>query len=361
MVTQLTMISPVLFELHQVSTDKYISHIKLNLPKNLNALTLHMVDLIQEHLNCMRENSNVVALILDSSIEKAFCAGGDVVSITKAWGKGDEQLAKDFFQREYKLDYDIHHYPKPIICVANGIVMGGGMGLMNGCSHRVVTDTTHMAMPELSIGLFPDVGGSWFLNKTPSGTGLFLGLTAAPFNGADAIYLGMADYFISSAYRTEIVPLLLNADWRPPADEVINKVLIELQESSTAQCKLIESNCVKHKELIREATQQGSLPKIIHTIINQDSGCKWFHKAQRNLKYGSPTSAYLIHQQLLRTIGMNLEDIFTFEYNLAIACCSQGDFVEGVRALLIDKDRKPNWKYSTVETVDEQFINSFFI
>lgn len=361
MVKKQSMNSPVLFELHQVSNDKYISHIKLNLPKSLNALTLQMVDLLQEHLDCMRENKHVVALILDSSIEKAFCAGGDVVSITKAWSEGDEQLAKDFFQREYQLDYNIHHYPKPIICLANGIVMGGGMGLMNGCSHRVVTDTTHMAMPELSIGLFPDVGGSKFLNEAPSGAGLFLGLTAAPFNGADAIYLGMADYIISSAYRTEIVPLLHNADWCCPAEEVINKVLIELQERSAAQCKQIESNCVKHQVFISEATQQGSLPKIIHTIINQDSDCQWLQRAQHNLKYGSPTSAYLIHQQLMRTNGMNLEDIFTFEYNLAITCCSQGDFIEGVRALLIDKDRKPNWKYSTSETVDEEFINSFFI
>lgn len=351
---------PVIFESHQTRCGSYICVIKLNAPKSLNALTLEMVDLIQLHLDEIRANDDVLAVILDSVIDKAFCAGGDVVSITSAWNAGNEQLAKDFFQREYALDLSIHNYPKPIICLANGIVMGGGMGLMNGCSHRVVTSTTYMAMPELSIGLFPDVGGSWFLNKAPKGMGLFLGLTAAPINGPDAIFMGMADYLIDSHERCSIIDRLKETDWNEPTDIVIDKLLTDLQTESAALCNSIVSNCKKHQALIEAATNRKRLPEIVKTITDTNPTDRWLSKAVNNLDYGSPTSAYLIHQQLLRTKEMPLRDVFNFEYNLAIACCAQGDFIEGVRALLIDKDRKPDWKYNSLEEVEQNYINSFF-
>ncbi len=351
---------PVTFESYQTHSRSYISVIKLNAPQSLNALTLEMVDLIQEHLDSVRYNNDVVALILDSVIDKAFCAGGDVVSITQAWSKNDEQLAKDFFQREYKLDRDIHRYPKPIICLANGIVMGGGMGLMNGCSHRVVTETTYMAMPEISIGLFPDVGGSWFLNQITKGMGLFLGLTAAPMNGADATYLGLADYMISTDQKQQLIERLVKADWSNPAPETINQLLSEMQSASSEQCAHVQSNCKQHHELITAATAQKTLSEIVQAILSMDADDRWLRKAQENLEYGSPVSASIIHQQLQKTTAMSLEEVFEFEYNLVLACCKQGDFVEGVRALLIDKDRQPNWRYESVEAIDPQYINSFF-
>lgn len=351
---------PVTFESYQTHSGSYISVIKLNAPKSLNALTLEMVDLIQEHLDNVRYNSDVVALVLDSVIEKAFCAGGDVVSITQAWSNADEQLAKDFFQREYKLDRDIHRYPKPIICLANGIVMGGGMGLMNGCSHRVVTETTYMAMPEISIGLFPDVGGSWFLNQIPEGMGLFLGLTAAPMNGADATYLGLADYMISTDQKQSLIERLVEADWSHPAHETVNQLLSEMQSTSSEHCAHVQSNCKQHHELIAAATANQNLSEIVEAILSIDADDRWLRKAKENLEYGSPVSAAIIHQQLQRTTAMSLEEVFEFEYNLVLACCKQGDFVEGVRALLIDKDRQPDWRYESVETIDPQYINSFF-
>lgn len=351
---------PIIFESHQTRCGKYICVIKLNAPKSLNALTLEMVDLIQFHLDEIRANDDVLAVILDSVIDKAFCAGGDVVSITSAWSAGNQQLAKDFFQHEYALDLTIHNYPKPVICLANGIVMGGGMGLMNGCSHRVVTSTTHMAMPELSIGLFPDVGGSWFLNKAPKGMGLFLGLTAAPINGPDAIFLGLADFLIDSDEKSSILDRLVEADWKEAAASVIDTLFTQLQTESKGTCDSIESNCQKHQQLIEAYSEHKSLPEIHKAITKSNPQDRWLNKAINNLSYGSPTSAYLIHQQLLRTKGMPLQDVFNFEYNLAIACCAQGDFVEGVRALLIDKDRKPEWKFKQLEEIDQCYIDSFF-
>lgn len=351
---------PVIFEYHQTSHNKFISVIKLNSPGSLNALTLEMVDLLQEHLDSIRYNEDVVAVVLDSVIEKAFCAGGDVVSITQAVKKGDHQFAADFFSREYKLDRDIHRFPKPVICIANGIIMGGGMGLMNGCSHRIVTDTTYMAMPEISIGLFPDVGGSWFLNQVPGNLGLFLGLTAAPMNAADARYLGLADYTISHELKATVIENLCNADWHESAHQVVSDILNSLETLSLDQCSHIQSKLKEYETLLEEQLNHDSLVTIAQSILALPTEDRWLKKAQDNLKYGSPLSAFLIHQQLLRTKNMSLEEVFKFEYNLVTACCKQGDFCEGVRALLIDKDRQPAWKYTDFTEVDPGFVESFF-
>ena len=201
--------SCVLFNEFPTADGNKIVEIQLNAERSLNALTLDMIDLIQPKLDAWKEDDSVVCVLFDSAGEKAFCAGGDVVNLYKSMvGEGDPNFPTDFFTREYILDHTIHTYPKPIICWGNGIVMGGGMGLMNGCSHRVVTEKTHMAMPEVTIGLYPDVGGSWFLNHMPGRTGLFLGLTGNRMNAADALFLGLADRFIASELRGQVVEKL---------------------------------------------------------------------------------------------------------------------------------------------------------
>ena len=352
---------PVIFESHSTHDDFIVSVIKLNAPKSLNALTLEMVHLLQAHLDEMKNNEKVVAIVLDSVIEKAFCAGGDVVSITQAWSQGNEDLGKTFFEREYTLDLTIHNYPKPIICIANGIVLGGGMGLMNGSSHRIVTETTYMAMPEISIGLFPDVGGSWFLNQLPQGMGLFLGLTAAPMNAKDATYLGLADYMITTELTQQLLTELLKADWKMPAPEAIEQVLSTLQSASVAQFAEMQSSCERHYPLIKEATEKSSITAVANGILAIDAQDKWLDKAKANLEYGSPLAAWVIHQQLQRGKGLPLKEVFAMELHMAISSLAVGDFVEGVRALLIDKDRAPQWRYATIDTVDPNHVNQFWL
>ena len=185
-----------------------VGRVTLNVAATLNSLTLEMVDLLQAKLDQWRGDEKIAAIFIDGAGEKAFCAGGDVQALHEsavATPGGPCDYAEAFFTREYRMNYTLHTYPKPIICWGHGIVMGGGLGVMVGCSHRVVTEKTRIAMPEVTIALFPDVGGSWFLNHMPGKTGQFLALTGASINAADAIYTGLADRFISSEHRSAVV------------------------------------------------------------------------------------------------------------------------------------------------------------
>src|SRR6218665_970439 len=186
-------------------------HATLNAPASLNALTLPMVDALHTQLQAWAADPQVAGVVLDGSGDKAFCAGGDVVGLYHAMrAAGPGRVPADaaaFFEREYRLDHPIHTHPQPPPWWGHGIVMGGGIGLMAGASHRVVTPRSRLAMPEITLGLYPDVGGSWFLPRLPGRTGLFLALTGAPLNAADALWAGLADH----AARAEDRGTLLEA------------------------------------------------------------------------------------------------------------------------------------------------------
>ena len=195
-------VKPVLFETLIAENGCQIGVITLNAEKTLNALSLDMIDLMAEQLALWSTDDNIALVLMQAAGEKAFCAGGDLQNLYQSMlthhasvDKDDvraNQYACDFFNREYRLDYLIHTYPKPILCWGHGIVMGGGIGLMAGASHRVVTEKSRLAMPEIGIGLFPDVGGSYFLNRMPGKLGLFLALTGAMVNAADAKFTKLA-------------------------------------------------------------------------------------------------------------------------------------------------------------------------
>ncbi|GGB91710.1 enoyl-CoA hydratase [Marinobacterium zhoushanense] len=353
--------SCVLFNEIPTQDGKRIIEIRLNAERSLNALTMEMVELIQPKLDACRDDDSVVALILDSAGEKAFCAGGDIVNMYKSIkGEGAKDFAEIFFTREYKLDYTLHTYPKPIICWGSGIVMGGGMGLMNGCSYRVVTETTHMAMPEVTIGLYPDVGGSWFLNHMPGRTGLFLGLTGNPINAPDALYLGLADRFILSELRTALVERLQLADWQGDAKTAVNTVLRELEQQSQPQLAEMAGPIRQHAELIRRVTDHDNLEAMQAALLAEDGSDKWVVRAQKALSHGSPLSVRIIARQLERCRHLSLKEVFERELELSVQCCRHSEFPEGIRALLIDKDGKPDWMFKSVAEVDPRVLDSFF-
>src|SRR5690554_6615229 len=206
----------VLFSTKDTADGHKIGIATLNSERSLNALSLAMIDALEPQLEAWANDDSIVCVWLEGAGEKAFCAGGDIVAMYKAAKDlPKEPVAEvvDFFTREYRLDYRIHTYPKPLLVWADGFVMGGGMGLMNGASHRVVTERSRLAMPEISIGLYPDVGATYFLSKLPDNMGLFLGLTAAQVNAADALYIGLADFAIASDMRDNTLHALTNASW----------------------------------------------------------------------------------------------------------------------------------------------------
>ncbi|MGB0468432.1 MAG: enoyl-CoA hydratase/isomerase family protein [Pontibacterium sp.] len=353
--------SSVLFNEYPTQDGKKVVEICLNAERSLNALTLDMIDLIQPKLDAWKTDDSVVAVILDGAGEKAFCAGGDVVSLYKSMvGEGDKDFPQDFFTREYALDYCIHTYPKPIICWGSGIVMGGGMGLMNGCSHRIVTETSHLAMPEVTIGLYPDVGGSWFLNHMPGRTGLFLGLTGNAINSTDALFLGLADRFIAAELRPALIERLQAESWADNIDAAVNRVLRELEEESQPQFKA-ESPVQEHYAFIQRVTDQDSLEEVVESLLAEDSEDKWIKRSQKAIGHGSPLAINLIKRQMDVTQHMSLKEIFQSELILSVQCCNHREFAEGVRALLVDKDRNPDWTFKTLGEVDNAYVDEFFV
>ena len=201
---------PVLFDELPTACGGRIGVATLNAPKSLNALSLEMVHQLEAKLDAWAVDRSIVAVWLEGSGDKAFCAGGDVVALYRSLteegenrGSGrDSLLAETYFTAEYHLDHRIHTYPKPLMVWGDGIVMGGGLGLMAGGFQRLVTETTRIAMPEITIGLYPDIGASWFLNRMPPGVGAYLGLTGAQLNARDALDLGLADRFIPRERRS---------------------------------------------------------------------------------------------------------------------------------------------------------------
>lgn len=354
----------VTFQEIDSANGKKIAVITLNSPKSLNALGMDMIDLIYPKLKQWQTQDDIAAVFLQGEGEKAFCAGGDIVymynDIIADKGNFSPGVEK-YFKTEYQLDYFIHTYNKPIIVWGNGIVMGGGLGLMVGGSHRVVTESSRIAMPEISIGLYPDVGGSYFLNKMPGNFGMFLGLTGASINAADAKYCHLADYFIASDNKNSLIEQLTQVDWQESIKDNHDKVsnlLADFEKNSIS--KLPESKLSEHEPLIEEVTSFDNLTSIVDGILSVKTEDKWFSRAQKSLKSGSPLSASLTFQHIQCGASLSLADCFRMELSLSVKAGQFGEFTEGVRALLIDKDYSPKWHFSSIEAVDKKVVDWFF-
>ncbi|WP_417585744.1 enoyl-CoA hydratase/isomerase family protein [Nitrincola sp.] len=351
----------VIFREHATEDGHLIGEICLNSEATLNALSQEMIRLIQPQLNTWQENPRVVALLLDSTGEKSFCAGGDVVG---AWRLIQEEAyaeIDEYFAAEYRLDYRLQTYPKPIICWGGGYVMGGGLGLMNGCSHRVVTPTSRLAMPEVTIGLFPDVGASYFLNRLPGKIGLFLGLTGSHVQAVDALWLGLADYALRMDQRQVMLEQLLAQVWNQGDNQaVITGVLSDLAVDAQPAFEQMATPIQKHQALINAILDDDSVKGFVDRLAALPADDPWLARAQQTVSQGSPLSLCLIAEQLQRAHHLPLKAVFQFEMRLAAQCCRQGEFVEGVRALLVDKDKSPKWCFDSVESVTKDVIESHF-
>lgn len=354
---------------------EFIGHITLNKEKSLNALNLEMVQLMNACLDEWRNDDSVVAIFVEGAGEKAFCAGGDVVSMHQAMKQvRNEELNKhqskinhppqfliDFFTQEYSLDYCIHTYPKPIIIWGSGIVMGGGLGLFAASKFAVATETSRFAMPEISIGLFPDVGGSYFLNKMPPGVGLFLGITGASFNGVDAFDVKLASHKLASSSKQTLLTQLIQIDGVSTLS--IERVLSALQQADESSFTAIDTILHPNFAILSQLAQAQSLSEAILSLTNiveQKGDDRWWVKALKTLKNGSPITANLVFEQLQRSKGLTLAQCFSQELNMAVNCSMYGEFEEGVRALLIDKDFAPQWLYQTSDDVPQDVIEAHF-
>lgn len=354
----------VLFETLDAANGKKIGIATLNSERSLNALSLQMVDKLEPQLKAWRDDPAVVCVWLQGAGEKAFCAGGDIVAMYKAMAaKPGEYVSevKDFFTREYQLDYLIHTYPKPFVVWGHGIVMGGGMGLLSGASHRIVTERSRLAMPEITIGLYPDVGGTYFLNRVPQRLGLFLGLTAASVNAADARFLNLADHFVPSSGKEQLLESLCELNWSDNASvntERLNDVLAQIENSS--QAELPQPFIKPWADTLEEALAHEELTSVVNALLALPKDESWLAKAQQALKNGCPTTAHIVWNQLKHGGELSLAECFQLELTLSVNCAVKGDFAEGIRALLIDKDNQPRWSYPTIADVPADAIDEMF-
>ncbi len=343
----------VLFDELPTNDNHLIGIITLNSPHNLNALSYPMALAMYQQLIAWENNPKVVCVLLRSSLPKAFCAGGDIKQIVESCrkhpGKPD-LLAEQFFGQEYKLDNYLHHYAKPIIGWGEGYVLGGGMGLLQACQIRIVTPSSKLAMPEMMIGLFPDVGAAWFLTRIPQKLGLFLALTASQVNANDALAIGWADRFMINSQQAQLLEGLLLINWQQEGEQALQQLLKQLEQQALSE--LPEMVWQKRLTTIRDILDQPDLPAICNKIQTfQQSNDSFLQKAAQNLAKGCPMTAWLIWEQFKRFARCSIAEVLAMDYTIAQHCCMNADFLEGVRALLIDKDNQPQWSYKTVADV----------
>ncbi len=351
----------VIFDERPTHDGALIGVATLNSPKSLNALTLDMARQLDAKLEAWAADRSIVAVWLEGAGDKAFCAGGDVVALYRSMteegdnrGYGRDSLfAETYFTTEYRLDYRIHAYPKPIVVWGDGIVMGGGLGLMAGASRRLVTETSRIAMPEITIGLYPDIGASWFLNRMPPGVGAYLGLTGAQLNARDALDLGMADHFVPRERRDALLDALAAADYGARSPRELQAAVQQAIDTMERRDQAPEPQVRPHLDHLQALVGQVDAPTAVKRILADEHGDDWLAANRARLEAGSPLSAHLVWRMLERHRHTSLADAFRDELNLSVQCCRHGDIAEGVRALLIDKDKSPRWQHADVDSVDE--------
>ncbi|XP_064801046.1 3-hydroxyisobutyryl-CoA hydrolase, mitochondrial [Oncorhynchus masou masou] len=329
--------------------------ITLNRPKALNALNMNMIRLMYPQLKKWETDKETDIVIVKGAGGKAFCAGGDIRAVTEA-GKIGDALAKNFFREEYILNNTIGTYQKPYVALIDGITMGGGVGLSVHGRFRVATEKTLFAMPETAIGLFPDVGGGYFLPRLQGQLGLFLALTGFRLKGRDVQRAGVASHFVESQKIAALEKELV--DLKTPSIEDVSRVLDSYQKRSSLDAEkpfVLE----QHIDLIDKLFQSNSVEGIVHNL--KTDGSPFAQKQAETLAKMSPTSLKITFKQLQAGGTMSLQEVLVMEYRLSQACMVKGsDFYEGVRAVLVDKDHSPKWSPSTLKEVSEQSVEDCF-
>ncbi len=330
---------------------------------SLNALTYDMLAELNDQLIEWQDDPDLVCVILNGAGEKSFCAGGDVRTMYHVMHeKSKEETAEfcsNYFSLEYECDYLIHTYQKPIIGWGEGIVMGGGMGLFMGTSHRVVTPKSRLAMPEINIGLYPDVGGTWFLSQIDPEVGLFLGLTGAMVNSSDAVTIGLAEWLLLEEQYPALLEELKQVDWGSADAKSLVSALLQLMEDQVIDSKPTTQIC-PYLDQIKEACKGYDLNQISQRIQAMEGETQWLENAQKSFVAGSPITAHICFRQVKEYHRLSLADCFRLELTLSVRSALLGEFEEGVRSRLVDKDGNPKWMFNSVSEVDESVIDTLF-
>ena len=329
-----------------ISTDGKIGRLRLHRPKAIHALTREMCEAMSEALLAWRDDPRIEAVIIDHVEGRGFCAGGDVVMLARS-GAGDASEARAFFFAEYRLNHLLFTYPKPTVALMNGITMGGGVGISLPCTHRVATEHTRLAMPETGIGLFPDVGGGWYLSRLPGRIGQFMALTGARLDAAECAYLGLATHYIPQDSLQDMIDRIIANPAR-------------LQGVLGAATKSVpEAKIADNLPSINRAFASDRYEEILAAL--EADGSDWALSERATLGTKSPLSCKASLRLLAEGAGRSsFSEEMRIEYALAGRIVQTHDFREGVRALLVDKDNQPQWDPPTPEGVTNEMVAALF-
>lgn len=337
--------------IHKIDTKRTIT---LNRPKSLNALNLSMIRKIYPKLKKYDENPDVDLIIIKGEGEKAFCSGGDVRAIYES-RHSNPKFGADFFREEYTLDYLIGTLQVPYVAFIDGITMGGGVGLSVNGMYRVATERTIFAMPECQIGLFPDVGGSYILPRMPANLGIFLGLTGYRLKGKELLHTGIATHYVDSNLLKDLEKQLMLMKTESLDKTSVAALLAEFQSKSKTG---VELSLKPHLPIINKVFGADTIEKIVDNLKND--GSEWSLSMLETLQKMSPTSLKVSLKAMKNGAVMSLKHCFQMEYRIAVRCCENDDFHEGVKAALIDKSNKPKWNPATLDLVTPQIVDRFF-
>ncbi len=337
-------------------TRNHVAFITLNRPNALNALSYGMIAALRAQLRESARDPDVRAVLLRGAGDKAFCAGGDIRALYQSF-KESGSLHHDFFAAEYPLDYLLYGYPKPYLALMDGITMGGGMGLAQASTLRIVGERTRIAMPEVGIGLFPDVGASYFLPRLPGFLGLYLALTGLQIRGADAIYARLADVYLPAAAVSSLADDLSAVAWSDDSNETVRRLIF-----ARAALGLPAPSLSVLRPAIDLHFSQGSIRGILESLDaeNRTDHQDWARETARLMRTRSPTMLRVTLEQLRRGRTLPLADCFRMELGMVERCYEQGDFIEGIRALLVDRDNAPRWNPATLDEVSDDSVLAFF-
>jgi len=350
--------APVLFYEHATASGEVLAHAELSVEATLNSLSLDMIDLLADALRGWATRDDVVAVLFTGAGDRAFCAGGDIQALYHAMVKNHEQgelvddYAFQFFEREYRLDYQIHTFPKPTVAIGHGVVMGGGLGIFSGSDFRIVSERSRIAMPEVTIGLFPDAGQTWLLRNMPAHYATFLGVTGSHMNGADALEVGLGTHQVDGQSRAVVLERLCAADYSAGAEAAVAGALSDLPEANLPDAQVTA--------ISGELNPQSGLETVVTTIRGMSGASEWVDRGIAAMDNGCPTTVGIVVEQLNRAKGMTLAETFQMEMVIGTHCAENQDFAEGVRALLIEKDNAPQWQFQDLESLPAAYVSAHF-
>ncbi len=331
-----------------IRVDGHAGFISLNRPSALHALTLPMVHLITEALKAWRNDDAVKCIVIDHDSGRGFCAGGDIAFLRDSAINDNGESGRKFFHDEYQLNHLLFTYPKPVVAFIDGITMGGGVGISQPARFRVATENTKFAMPETGIGLFPDVGGGWYLSRLEGRVGQFLALTGSHVAGPGCLALGLATHYLPSSALDEAKARIASEDVER-IDGILGTLSVKPPES-----KIIETLFQINKHFASDKFED-----ILASLENDES--EWAMKELATLRSKSPQTCKVALRQLSESAAMSdFADNMAMEYRVASRVIVRPDFAEGVRAVIIDKDNAPKWDPATPEGVTDDLIDAIF-